>query len=112
MLAPELEAEHAAIAEQGPRMPFCGGRLTAQLSGQGELPPDGDAPQRIHASRLTVSPETLSSNPCGENRVHALPVSPPSPKGRGGQGVRTRRGVGYRGEDLQLRRGPGASPNQ
>ena len=44
MLATELEAEYAAIAEQRPRMPFCGGRLTARLSGQGELPPDGDAP--------------------------------------------------------------------
>lgn len=50
MLATELEAEHAAIAEQAPRMPFCGRRLTAQLSGQGELSPDGDAPQWIHAS--------------------------------------------------------------
>jgi hypothetical protein len=44
MLATELEAEHAAVAKQGPRMPLGGGRLVAQLSGQGELPPDGDAP--------------------------------------------------------------------
>jgi hypothetical protein len=101
MLATELEAEHAAIAERGPRMPFCGGRLKAQLSGQGELPPDGDAPQWIHASRLTVSHETVSSNSCGEHRVHALALSPPSPAGRGGQGVRTCRETG-----------PGVSLNQ
>src|SRR5512146_1314929 len=54
MLAPELEAKQLSIPQQGPRVAFRGGRLTAQLAGEGTLACRRSAAERVHFLRFSV----------------------------------------------------------
>src|SRR5512143_3910210 len=54
MLAPELEAKQLSIPQQGPRVAFRGGRLTAQSAGEGTLACRRSAAERVHFLRFSV----------------------------------------------------------